>query len=147
MESKSANYAQFFLRIALALSFLSATADRFGFWGKPGDSGVSWGNWQNFVNYSNTLNFFVPASVGEVLAIIATVLEIILALFLLLGFKTKFSAIISGLLLTAFALLMSISVGIKAPFDYSVWTGAAAYFLLSTFNNYKYSIDSLLKNR
>jgi hypothetical protein len=32
------------LRVALAFSFLSAVADRFGLWGQFGVDGVSWGD-------------------------------------------------------------------------------------------------------
>lgn len=145
MESKSTNITQLFLRITIALSFLSAVADRFGYWGKPGSTNVSWGNWQNFVAYSNTLNFYLPPQLGEIAAITATVLEIIFALLLLIGFKTKLTAIASGILLMIFALSMTISIGVKAPFDYSVWTGAAACFLLSTIAKFQYSVDSYIE--
>lgn len=143
METKSINLTQLFLRLAIAFSFLSAVADRFGLWGAAGTAGVSWGNWQNFVTYSNTLNSYLPSQLGEIVAIVATALEILFALLLLIGFKTKLTAIASGLMLLVFALTMSISIGIKAPFDYSVWTGAAACFLLSTVKFYKCSIDNL----
>lgn len=144
MQAKTTTLAQLFLRIAIAFSFLSAVADRFGLWGAPGCAGVSWGNWQNFVNYSNTLNFYLSPQLGEIAAITATTLEVLFALLLLIGFKTKLTALASAILLVVFALTMTISIGIKAPLDYSVWTGAAACLLLSTINNYKYSIDNLL---
>lgn len=104
MELKSTNITQLFLRIAIALSFLSAVADRFGFWGNAGSTGVSWGNWQNFVDYSNTLNFCLSPQLGEIAAVIATALEIIFAVLLLAGFKTKLTAVASGILLLIFAL-------------------------------------------
>lgn len=143
METKLANFAQLFLRMAIALSFLSAVADRFGFWGSPGSAGVSWGNWQNFVNYSNTLNFYLSPKLGEIAAIIATTLEMVFAALLVLGFKTKLTAIASAILLLMFTITMSITIGLKAPFDYSVWTGIAACMLLSSVPKYKYSIDNL----
>jgi len=145
MESKFTNITQLFLRFAIALSFLSAVADRFGLWGAAGSAGVSWGNWQNFVSYANTLNFYLPTQLGEIAAIVATALEVGFALLLLIGFKIKLTAIASGVMLLAFAIAMTVSVSIKAPFDYSVWTGAAACFLLSIVNNYRYSIDNSLK--
>ncbi len=55
------NYVQLFVRIAVATAFLSAVADRFGYWGKPGSPNVSWGNWEQFLIYSNKLNFFCIA--------------------------------------------------------------------------------------
>lgn len=144
METKALTFSQLFLRIALSISFLSAVADRFGFWGLPGSNGVVWGNWKNFVEYSNSVNSFVPKSMGETLAVLATSLEIILPLLLLVGYKLKQVAFISGLLLFSFALAMTISFGVKPPFDYSVWTGAGACFLLSCIGTYRYSLDDLL---
>ena len=143
METKLTNITQLFLRLAIALSFLSAVADRFGYWGAAGSAGVSWGNWDNFVSYSNTLNFYLSPALGKIVAIIATALEIVFALFLLIGFKTKLIAIASGIMLIIFAVTMTISIGFKAPLDYSVWTSAAACLLLSTIKVYKYSIDHM----
>jgi hypothetical protein len=37
-----------FVRLAIAIGFLSAVADRFGFWGNAGESGVAWGNFESF---------------------------------------------------------------------------------------------------
>ena len=144
MESRKMTFAELFLRLALAFSFLSAVADRLGFWGAAGSAGVSWGNWQNFVNYSNAVNSYVSVPIGGVLAIIATTLEIVLAVLLLVGYQLKWTSIGSGLLLLFFAASMTWSFGVKAPLDYSVWTGAAASFLLSTMTSYSYSLDSYL---
>jgi len=69
-------YSQLFVRVAVATAFLSAVADRLGFWGAPGTANASWGNWINFVAYSNQLNFFAPASMASLLAVGAAVLEI-----------------------------------------------------------------------
>lgn len=145
MEFKTLTFSQLFLRIALSVSFLSAVADRFGLWGLPGSDGVVWGNWGNFLNYSSAVNSFVPKSFNEILAVIATALELILPLFLLIGYKVKQAAFASGLLLLAFAVSMTISFGFKAPLDYSVWTGAGASFLLSAIGCYSFSLDELLK--
>ncbi len=132
---------QLFLRISVAASFLSAVSDRLGFWGKAGETNVSWGNWENFVQYSNTVNSFVPEQIGNILAIVATFAEVVLAILLLIGYKTKIAAICSGVILLFFALAMTLSFGVKVPFDYSVWTGASACLLLSTLTNYSYSLD------
>ncbi|WP_333626566.1 hypothetical protein [Sphingobacterium siyangense] len=140
-------YSQFFVRVAVSTAFLSAVADRLGFWGAPGTSYVSWGNWDNFVAYSNTLNFFVPISFGNILAIGATLLEVILAILLLIGYKLRFSALIAGILLISFAMVMTLSLGIKSTFDYSVWVGAAACFLLRTADNFPISIDRYIELR
>ena len=44
-----------FARLALAASFLSAAADRFGLWGGPGTGGVAWGEFGRFVQYVRRL--------------------------------------------------------------------------------------------
>lgn len=144
MNTKAATLAQLFLRITIAVSFLSAVADRFGLWGTPGSNFVSWGNWQNFVAYTNSVNSFINPNWGNAMAGIATFLEIILALLLLVGYRIKIAAITSGILLLLFAFAMTISFGPKPAFDYSVWTAAAAAFLLATLKEYRYSIDYII---
>lgn len=144
MEKHTTNQLQqLFLRLTLATTFLSAVADRFGFWGKNS----TWGNWQNFENYTKQITVFLPEFLSIFGAYIATFLEIILAWFLLLGYKTKLSAFATGILLLLFALSMSITLGVKAPLDYSVWVGSAAAFLLSTHNQFQFSIDNKIINK
>lgn len=135
-----------FVRIAVATAFLSAVADRFGLWGAPGSLNVMWGNWENFVLYSNSLNSFVSDEIGELLAIIATGLEIIFALLLLAGYKTRIISFGSGILLFLFAGAMTSAFGIKSTLDYSVWIGVGACFLLGTVKEYYFSLDHYLKN-
>jgi uncharacterized membrane protein YphA (DoxX/SURF4 family) len=144
MDTKSGNLAQLFLRVAIAVSFLSAVADRFGYWGAPGSSFVSWGNWQSFVAYTNSVNSFISPSWGKALAGIATFFEILFALLLLVGYRLTLTAKASGFLLSFFALAMTFSFGPKPAMDYSVWTAAAACFLLSSIKEYRYSIDYII---
>ena len=63
MNKRFFDIATVSLRIALAIAFLSAVADRFGLWGKPGRPGVSWGNMGQFNAYVAKLNWFLPAAV------------------------------------------------------------------------------------
>jgi|SRR6218665_121962 len=121
---------QLLLRLALSASYLSAVANRFGFWGAPETPGVAWGNWKNFVDYTASVVVFLPEQWDGFLAIVATVLEVILPVLLIVGYQLKYVSIASGLLLLGFALAMTFSFGIKTPLDYSVFTGAAASFLL-----------------
>jgi len=137
---------QLFLRLALSASYLSAVADRFGFWGAPGSAGVAWGNWENFVDYTGSVVGFLPQQWSGFLAIVATVLEIILPIFLILGYQLKYTSMVSGLLLLGFALAMTLSFGVKTPLDYSVFTGAAASFLLSRVSG-GYGLDGYLARR
>lgn len=76
----------------------------------------------------------------------ATILEVLFPLMLIFGFKTKTAAFGTGILLLVFALSMSLALGIKAPLDFSVWIGCAAAFLLANQEEFKFSIDSLIKN-
>ena len=135
-------FTQLFLRIAVATTFLSAVADRIGLWGKY----ASWGNWENFLEYSNKLNFYAPELLKEPLAVTATVLEVIFAFLLLIGYKTKVTANLSGLLLIVFAVTMTFAFGINSTFAYSVWIGAGACFLLANVEKYDYSLDKYLTN-
>ncbi|KQT17118.1 DoxX family protein [Chryseobacterium sp. Leaf404] len=141
MKGTVEHLPQLFLRLTISVTMLSAVADRFGFWGENS----AWGNWENFENYTQQLTFFLPESVGSFSAYAATFLEVLFPLMLIFGFKTKWAAWGTGLLLLVFALSMSISLGIKAPLDYSVWISVAAAFLLAIQSDYKYSIDTLIK--
>lgn len=118
-----------FLRLAIAAGFLSAVADRFGFW--P-EAVSAWGNWDRFVQYTAIVNPWVPSNFIPALAIAATSVEILFAICLLVGFKTKIFANLSGILLLIFAISMSFSVGIKPVFDYSVFIAAGGAFALGT---------------
>lgn len=124
------NIAVIFTRYALASAFLSAVADRFGLWGAPGTTNVVWGNYANFLDYTAVLNPWVPKPFIPVVGALATGLEIIFAVALIIGFKVKEAALASAVLLLIFAVSMALTVGVKAPLDYSVVTASAAAFLL-----------------
>ena len=147
MEAKTTGVFQLFLRIAIAVSFLSAVADRFGLWANPGSTNVAWGNWENFVSYSNSVNSFSSPELGRFLAVLATLLELVLPVLLLVGYRIRATSIAAGILLLLFALAMTYSFGLKPSLDYSVWTASAACFLLSTITEYSYSIDHLIARK
>lgn len=130
------------LRIILAITMLSAVADRFGIWGAPGSNAVAWGNWENFVIYTQTLNPYANKATAEILGAIATVLEVLLSLLLLFGFKTRIAALGTAVLLFFFGFAMAVSVSVKAPFDYSVWTSAAAALLLANIGKSSFAVDN-----
>jgi uncharacterized membrane protein YphA (DoxX/SURF4 family) len=122
-------------------------ADRLGFWGAAGTHAVAWGNWKNFVAYSQAVNSFANQQINNALAIMATILEGLLPILLLAGYRIRLAAIASGILLFCFASAMTYSLGIKQSLDYSVWTATAASFALSAFKSYHYSIDYLISKR
>jgi putative oxidoreductase len=139
------NLACLFLRVALGTAFLSAVADRFGIWGSFGHPNVGWGDWEHFVAYTEKLNWFAPQSFVSALAWIATILEIVLGITLILGLFTRISAILSGVLLTLFAVTMTMALGIKAPFNYSVFTAAAGAFMLASVDCQAWTLDGVIR--
>ncbi|TYA92330.1 DoxX family protein [Seonamhaeicola marinus] len=132
---------QLFLRYSLAIGFLSAVADRFGLW--PEEQSA-WGNWNTFLHYTHILTPWLPKSLIPVIGIIATAAEISFALCLMVGFKTRLFAKLSGILLLIFAFSMTLFTGIKGALDYSVFSAAAAAFALSCFKEYYFEIDSFI---
>lgn len=124
-------YAALLARLGLGASFLSAVADRFGLWGATGAPGVAWGNFDNFLASTARLNPFVPSSLIPALAGFVTLLEVVLGVALIAGFRARNTALASGVLLLLFALAMSLTGGLKGPLDYSVFSAAAAAFLLA----------------
>ena len=146
--ARLATVSSVFLRLALGISFLSAVADRFGFWGEYGRPNVAWGNYARYVAYTVKLNWFLPAAMIPALAIIATAAEILLGLLLVLGWKTRTIALLSGVLLTSFALAMTMALGVKAPLDFSVFSAAGGALLLATSADFPFSLDELvLRNK
>jgi uncharacterized membrane protein YphA (DoxX/SURF4 family) len=135
MHSGSTELSRFgslFLRLALGASFLSAVADRFGLWGVYGQPNVSWGNYGRFLVYTAKLNWFLPAGIIPTLAVLATAAETILGLLLVLGWKTRTVALLSGILLTIFSVSMTMALGVKAPLNLSVFSAAGGALLLAT---------------
>ena len=136
------NIIKLFLRLAISVGFLSAVADRFGFW----QQNISaWGNWQSFLDYTQLINPLIPKSLIPFLGLTATFSEIVFAIGLLVGFKTELFAKLSGFLLLVFALAMCFTTGIKGVFDYSVLSASAAAFALSFMKEKYFEIDSILK--
>ena len=138
---RAEDYSAVFLRLALGVSFLSAVADRFGLWGRPGEAHVGWGDFIHFIAYTARLTSVLPAYLAPTLAWTATIAETILALALLIGIFTRVAALLSGGLLLLFAIAMTFALGVKAPLDYSVFSASAGAFLLASCDRYKLSVD------
>lgn len=131
-----------FLRLSIAAGFLSAVADRFGFWPKEVSA---WGDWNSFLDYTQLINPWFPRTIIPFLGIFATTAEILFAVCLLIGFKTELFAKLSGVLLLLFGLSMILALGIKPPLDYSVFPAAAAAFALGRMKEKFLEIDTLMK--
>ncbi|TAI47001.1 DoxX family protein [Flagellimonas allohymeniacidonis] len=137
----NSRYIKLFLRAAIATAFLSAVADRLGLW--P-EGLYAWGNWDSFVQSTEAMNPWFPPAIIPAVAFMATALEVVFALCLLIGFKTELFAKLSGYLLLAFALAITFSSNIKGSFDYSVFTAAAAAFALSLLREKHWELDTLI---
>ena len=129
-ENRTLPLARMLMRVALGITFLVACADRFGFLGHYGSRNVSWGDWKHFEQYVGFLNGFLPKALIPALSLVETVIEVALGLALLAGFFPRIVAWSSAALLLLFALTMTLAQGAVAPVSYSVWTAAAAAFLL-----------------
>ena len=146
-DSKFASYASLLLRAGLGFGFLSAVADRFGLWGASGQPNVDWGNFAQFLAYTHTLNWYLPAAMILPLGVIATGAEILFGVLLVIGWRTRTAALLSGLLLLTFAAAMTLALGIKAPLNYAVFTGIGGSLLLASCDNFPFSLDALLSRR
>jgi len=135
---------QLLLRLALGITFLTPVLDRLGLLGQAGTGNIEWGNWGNFIDYTATLMPIFDRPVVNIMGGIATISELLIAISLILGFRTKYAALGSCLLTLTFIIFMTLSVGIQKPINYGVFTASAASFLLSFIPNYNWSIDSLL---
>ena len=135
------DFAVLLLRLALSAGFISAVSSRLGLWGNYSSG------WGNFLAYAEKVNSFVPKSCIPSVAITATIAETLLGILLLIGFKTRLSAIATSLLTLLFAFAMTYSFGIKDPLDYSVFVFSMAAFLLSTVEQYKWSLDEMISNK
>ena len=136
---------QMYLRLALGLGFLIPVADRIGWLGPAGQNGVSWGNWENFAAYTNMLLPFLSRRLASVMGLLATIAEMLIGACLIIGYKTRTAAYGGFLLTLIFALCMAVFTGIKAPFNYSVFSDSAGSLLLAFVPVYYWSFDNGFK--
>jgi hypothetical protein len=136
LQPLAIRYAQ----IALGVSFLSAVADRFGLLGRYG----GWGNFATFTAYTAKVLSFLPAASVPFFALAATIGETVFGIALVLygilpsrivrdSVWPRYVALGSSILLLLFAISMAISLGLKKPLDYSVFSASAGALLLAVF--------------
>src|SRR5437773_10044621 len=87
LRENGTEIVRLFARFALAASFLSAVADRFGLWGPYGAKNVSWGNFAHFVQYTGAVTSLFPGSSIVSYAWAATVAEALFVTWLIAGFR------------------------------------------------------------
>ena len=143
----SSDLAATFLRLAMGFGLISAVADRLGFWGPPGAAMVSWGNFHNFLGYTARLNPWCPTACLPLLGVVVTIAEAGLGILLMLGISSRVTSLLTGMMTLAFAVAMTLVLGVHAPLIYSVFTFSAASFLLASQPPDKLSIDSFRELR
>jgi len=116
-----------YARLALGAAFLSAVAARFGLW--RGTFGLD--SFPRFLRFTAEVNAFMPAATIPYLAWAATLAETTLGIALIAGFRLRWAALGSAILLAVFGSAMAVSLGPKSPLDYSVFSASAAAFLLA----------------
>jgi uncharacterized membrane protein YphA (DoxX/SURF4 family) len=146
-DSKFACYSTLLLRLGLGVGFLSAVADRLGLWGPFGRPNVEWGNFSRFLEYTHTLNWYLPAAMIPTLGVLATGAETALGILLLVGWRIRAAAMLSGILLLIFGAAMTLALGIKAPLNFAVLTGIGGALLLASFDSVPFSVDEWLSRR
>ncbi len=73
---------------------------------------------------------WAPKVLVSFLGSVTTLLEVVFAIGLIIGMRTKIFALGSAVLLLVFALSMTFTLGIKSPLDYSVFSASGAALLL-----------------
>jgi uncharacterized membrane protein YphA (DoxX/SURF4 family) len=121
------------LRLSLGTAFLSAVADRFGWWAPFGQ-----GSWGSIGAYADYVHQLVPFASGWILTVfvwVATATESTLGVLLLTGCWPRLVGAAACLVLIVFGTSMAISLGVASPLSYSVFSAAsaaAAYAILGT---------------
>lgn len=139
--------AQLLLRYSIAIGFLLPVLDRLGYFGSPGEANVTWGNWNNFVAYTQQLMPYVNLKTASFCGFVATATEVVCCVFLLVGYKVRYTALASFGLTLIFALSMMFFLHFRAPFNFSVFVVSFASLLLSTLPHFSWSIDNYVINR
>lgn len=143
----SSKYPQLYLRLALGIGFIVPVLDRLGCLGQYGQKLISWGDWSHFIGFTSMLMPYMDKSLVNIAGLLATLLEAIFGVFLIVGFKTRLTAIGSFALTLIFALSMSFFLGYKAPLNFSVYTCSAGSLLLATLAGYEWSIDQYMQRK
>ena len=113
--------AALILRLALGVPYFLQSQIGLEFGELPGAATVAWGDWTHFVAYTAKVNSFLPSALAPALAIVATAAEALLGITLILGIFRRPVAFASAALFALFAVAMTVSFGVKAPLNFSVF--------------------------
>lgn len=129
------------LRLFIGFSFVVPVCDRLGFLGRPGSPGVAWGDFHHFILYTGQVNSSLPSSLIPALATLETVIEGLLGIAMLFGWRTRITVWGSTLLLFAFFAAMTVSLGFASQFPYGVLVMATGGWLLAESDSSLFSLD------
>ena len=110
----------YFAKVSLAISYLSAVFDRFGFWGHAGETGVSWGSMTQFFKHVSILCPWAPENMIPIIGWVVTVLEAVIALSYIINANNKFINIANIFILILFIISMSLFQSIKMMINFNV---------------------------
>ena len=114
------------IRLTLAAIYLWVVADRLSLLGPAGNPGVVWGNFETFLDYTATLNPWFPREISDVLGYLATAIEVLLAVLLIIGFRLDYASLLSFGLLMAFASSLVLAIGPVETAGFVAFTVVAA---------------------
>ena len=104
-------------------------------WGFGGLPELLWfrgANFYNFLPRDSQAQSMVPTGCLPLLGVVVTIAEAGLGILLILGFATRMSALLTGMMTLAFGSTMTFVLGVHAPLNYSVFVFSAASFLLAS---------------
>lgn len=110
----------YFAKVSLAISYLSAVFDRFGFWGHLGETGVSWGSMTQFFKHVSILCPWATENMIPVIGWVVTVLEALIALAYIINAKNKIINYANIFLLILLIISMSLFQSIKMMINFNV---------------------------
>lgn len=125
----TASWVALYARLSLGSAFLSAVASRFGLW----HGTVTLRYFGDFIAYTAQVNSFLPSRSIPTVAWTATCAETLLGVLLVGGWWLRWTSLFAAVLLVLFGGAMGISLGIKSPLDYSVFSASSAAALLAVY--------------
>lgn len=142
---KSYPIIQLLLRYSIGLGFLLPVMDRLGYFGASGEANIIWGNWTEFSAYTHLLMPYLNIETASFFGLLATIIEILCGILLLVGYKIRYAALASFGLTLIFAISMMFFLHFRAPFNYSVFVVSFSSLLLATLPNFPWSVDNYSK--